>query len=239
MLIKGILLSRLMRRPVTVLFDVSGVLIDDLLAVWKADSEAYETCGFGEVGSLEEFKAQFRLPIVEYHRTMGVPDQMMPKLEREYRRAYPKHSRNIRVFPEVKEALKRLKEKEVVLAVVSNMLSLFLREHLQRFGLEVYFEAVTSQDDCTEQKPSPQPILITLEKLGSEPTRSAYVGDMEEDIIAGRMAGVRTVAVCRDESYHPEWRLRRQNPDFLIRNLDSLVTIVDELTSSRSNQNYR
>lgn len=233
------MLSRLMRRPVTVLFDVSGVLIDDLLAVWKADSEAYETCGLGEVGSLEEFKAQFRLPIVEYHRTMGVPDQMMPKLEREYRRAYPKHSRNIRVFPEVKEALKRLKEKEVVLAVVSNMLSLFLREHLQRFGLEVYFEAVTSQDDCTEQKPSPQPILITLEKLGSEPTRSAYVGDMEEDIIAGRMAGVRTVAVCRDESYHPEWRLRRQNPDFLIRNLDSLVTIVDELTSSRSNQNYR
>lgn len=115
------------------------------------------------------------------------------------------------------------------MAVVSNMPSLFLREHLQRFGIDGYFEAITGQDDCEEQKPSPKPILVTLEKLGSRPERSAYVGDMEEDIIAGKRARVYTFAICRDKGYHPSWRLERQNPDFLISSFEELFTIVKML----------
>jgi len=202
-------------------------LLDDLYAVWKADSEAYEVCGVGKIKSIKEFREKFKLPIHEYHRSMGVRKEIVPKLEMEYRRAYQKYDHTIRIFPEVKEALRKLQANRINLAVASNIPSDFLREHLQRFGIDRFFKVVTGQDDCQEQKPSPEPILVTLRKLGSDQKFSAYVGDMEEDIIAGRRAGVITVAICRESGYHPCWKLRRQKPNFIISNLLDLMTIIN------------
>ncbi len=215
-----------MNRIDTIIFDVSGVLLDDLYAVWKADSEAYEACGIGKIESIEEFKEKFRLPIYEYHKSMGVPDEIIPRLEAEYRRAYQRYNHTIRIFPEVKDTLRILQADGINLAIASNVPSVFLREHLQRFGIDKFFKVVTGQNDCQEQKPSPEPILVTLRKLKSDPNFSVYVGDMEEDIIAGKRAGVITVAVCRERGYHPRWRLRRQEPDFIISSLRDLIPIV-------------
>jgi pyrophosphatase PpaX len=215
-----------MPRIETVIFDASGVLLNDLYAVWKADSEAYETCGVGKIESIESFKETFKLPIIEYHRSMGVPDNVMPKIEAAFRRAYPKYVSYINIFPEVKTVLEKLRRENIRLAIASNIPSGFLREHLQSFGIIKYFDVTTGQDDCKEQKPSPQPILVTLEKLKVKPERSAYVGDMEEDIVAAKKAGVYTIGICRKEGYHLCWKLKRQNPDSLIHNLNQLLTIV-------------
>ena len=209
------------------MFDVSGVLLDDLYAVWKANSEAYEACGIKRRESIEEFKEKFKLPIYEYHKSMGAPESIIPKLETEYRRAYKKYSHTIRVFPEVENALRKLQSLKINLAIVSNIPSDFLREHLQRFRIERFFKVVTGQDDCEEQKPSPEPILITLRKLKSDPNLSAYVGDMEEDIIAGKRAKVITIAICRKEGYHPCWRLRRRKPNFVISSLWDLMSLIN------------
>ena len=222
-----------MRRIETVVFDVSGVLLDDLHVVWKADSEAYEACGFGRIESIEKFKENFRLPIEEYHKSMGVPEEAVPILEAEFRRAYQKYNGLIRVFPEVRDVLGRLREEKIGLAIASNIPSNFLIEHLERFGLDGYFGVVTGQDDCGEQKPSPEPILSTLSRLGSKPESSAYVGDMEQDMIAGKRAGVWTIAICREEGYHACWRLKRQDPDFVIFNLHGLLRVISNLNAER------
>jgi len=226
------------RKIETIMFDVSGVLIDDIYTVWKSDSDAYEACGFGRIESVEKFKEIFKLPITEWCRSMGVPDSVIPKLEEEYRKAYPKYSDHIKIFPEVKDVLRKLKQEKHNLAVVSNIPNQFLIEHLQRFGIDKYFKVIIGQDDCKEQKPSPKPILKALGKLGSKPEKSAYVGDMEEDIIAGKMAQVYTFAVCRDESYHPVWRLKRQNPDFIVSELNELLTILKKLNCSTEQANF-
>ena len=218
-----------MWRLENLIFDVSGVLLNDLTTVWKADSDAYEACGMDKIESIEKFKKSFRLPIYDYHRAMGVLDSQIPKIEAEYRKAYLRYDNLIQVFPEVKTVLQKLRQDKFVLAIASNIPSFFLEEHLRRFRINKFFDVVTGQEDSTEQKPSPQPILVTLRKLGASPERSAYIGDMEEDIIAGKRAHVITVAVSRPESYHPAWRLKRQNPDFLISDLNELITVVSKL----------
>jgi len=215
-----------MTRITTIIFDVSGVLLNDIQTVWKADSDAHQALGLPKRETIQKFKQTFKLPINEYHKATGVAADLVPKLEKEYRQAYTKHSHHITIFPEVKDVLKKLKQDRMTLAIASNIPPPFLREHLQRFQIDGYFDVVTGQDDCTEQKPSPKPILITMEKLGSKPDQSAYVGDMEEDIIAGKRADVQTFAVCRDDSYHPSWKLKRQNPDFFISDLKELLAIL-------------
>jgi len=69
----------------TLIFDVSGVLLNDLYAVWKADSEAYKYCGVVKINSLESFKESFKIPILDYHRSMCVPENIIPELEIKYR----------------------------------------------------------------------------------------------------------------------------------------------------------
>ena len=225
-----------MRRIETIVFDVSGVLLDDLHVVWKSDSEAYETCGFGKIESVEKFRETFKLPIYEYHGSMGVPEEAVPIIEAEFRRAYQKYNSLIKVFPEVKDVLSKLRDEKIVLAIASNIPSDFLSEHLQRFGLDGYFDVVTGQDDCEEQKPSPEPILSTLGRLGSKPESSAYVGDMEQDMIAGRRAGVCTIAICRETGYHHCWRLKRHDPDLVIFDLHDLLRVISNLSAERESR---
>jgi len=207
-----------------IIFDVSGTLLDDLYTVWRANSEALEACGFESL-SLGEFKERFKLPIPEFLKSLGVPPQAMREVDGKFREFYPRYASHVKIFPEVKEVLKQLKSRKIPLGVASNIPSRFLREHLEGFEIAGYFTVVTGQEDCDEQKPSPKPILVTLEKMGIPPQEALYVGDMEEDVLAGRGAGTAVAAISREGSYHPAWRLSRRNPDYLISDLRELLAI--------------
>jgi len=207
-----------------IIFDVSGTLLDDLYTVWRANSEALEACGFESL-SLEEFQERFKLPIPEFLSSIGVPPQAMREVDERFREFYPRYASHVKIFPDAREVLKELKRRAIPLGVASNIPSRFLREHLEDFEIAGYFSVITGQEDCDEQKPSPKPILVTLEKLRISPQNALYVGDMEEDVLAGRGAGTAVAAISREGSYHPPWRLRRQNPDYLISNLQELLAI--------------
>jgi phosphoglycolate phosphatase len=54
--------------------------------------------------------------------------------------------------------------------------------------------AVVSGDTTPHAKPHPAPLLEAAKRIGIEPQACIYVGDDERDIVAGRAAGMRTVA---------------------------------------------
>lgn len=54
--------------------------------------------------------------------------------------------------------------------------------------------AVISGDTTPHSKPHPEPLLEAARRLRLDPQHCVYVGDDERDIVAGRAAGMRTVA---------------------------------------------
>ena len=54
--------------------------------------------------------------------------------------------------------------------------------------------AVVSGDTTPHSKPHPEPLLEAARRLKVDPTRCLYVGDDERDIVAGRAAGMLTLA---------------------------------------------
>jgi HAD superfamily hydrolase (TIGR01549 family) len=212
-----------------VVFDASGTIWDDLYVVWRANSDAYDAFGFEVCKTLEEFRKKFRLPVPEFHKANGIPPDLIKEVDGKFREFYPRYASGVRMFPEVEDVLYQLKQEQVLLGIASNIPTVFLQEHLKNFKIDSYFSATTGQEDCHEQKPSPKPVLVTLEKLGVRPPEAIFVGDMEEDIIAGKRAGTYTVAISRKESYHPRWRLERQKPDSFISNLGGLFALVQGL----------
>ena len=212
-----------------IVFDASGTFLNDIYPVWKATSDAYAALGIDSIGTLEEFKAKIKLPISEFHKSNGIPLDLIPEVDKKFRESYPQYSSCVGIFSEVKDVLQELKKKKFVLGVASNIPSTFLREHLTNFDISSYFDVITGQEDCDEQKPSPKPIVCTVEKLGVNPQEAMFIGDMEEDIIAGKGANAVTAAIVRDEGYHPRWRLERQKPDFIISDLRELLSLVERV----------
>lgn len=65
---------------------------------------------------------------------------------------------------------------------------------LDAFGLTEYFDVVVSSLDVRRPKPDPESILLILDRLGVPGDEALFVGDSENDLLAGRAAGVHMAA---------------------------------------------
>jgi putative hydrolase of the HAD superfamily len=91
--------------------------------------------------------------------------------------------------PGVVETLERLSTR-TRLAVVANWDS-SLHEHLDRLGLDRYFDAVVTSAEAGAAKPDPEIFLTALRRLDVEPARALHVGDEPIDEQGARAAGMR------------------------------------------------
>lgn len=104
------------------------------------------------------------------------------------------------LFPHVREVLDELHSNEIRMSIASSRTSNTLWDFLDEMGIQHYFEYIIGAQDCPEPKPSPIPVLLTLERLGEEAENTLVVGDMPADILMGVRAGCRTVGVSYGNS---------------------------------------
>ena len=86
------------------------------------------------------------------------------------------------------ETLERLSA-QTRLAVVANW-DRSLHEHLDRLGLDRYFDAVVTSAEAGASKPDPEIFLTALRRLDVEPARALHVGDEPIDEQGARAAGM-------------------------------------------------
>jgi len=87
------------------------------------------------------------------------------------------------------DALERLAHRGLRLAVVANW-DCGLGEHLERAGLDRYFDAVVTSAEAGTPKPAPAIFRLALARLAAEPARSIHIGDEDVDRDGARAAGM-------------------------------------------------
>jgi N-acetyl-D-muramate 6-phosphate phosphatase len=80
--------------------------------------------------------------------------------------------------------------------VVTNKSARFTEPLTRAMPLFASSHAIVSGDTTPYSKPHPAPLLEAARQLGVRPESCVYVGDDERDIVAGRAAGMSTVAAC-------------------------------------------
>jgi len=105
------------------------------------------------------------------------------------------HDELIASFEGMEAALGRLRAAQRRLAIVTSKSAQTTDMAFRAVGLRDYFQTVVTATDTDAHKPSPEPILLALERLGATAQRAVYVGDAPVDVTAGRAAGVATIAV--------------------------------------------
>jgi N-acetyl-D-muramate 6-phosphate phosphatase len=78
--------------------------------------------------------------------------------------------------------------------VVTNKSVRFTQPLTKAMPLFITAQTIVSGDTTPHAKPHPAPLLEAARQLGVVPSRCMYVGDDERDIVAGRAAGMPTVA---------------------------------------------
>ena len=101
---------------------------------------------------------------------------------------------NTHAFDGVAELVEALHAQGLHWGVVTNKSMRFTDPLTQAMSLFATARAVVSGDTTPFSKPHPEPLLEAARRLGVVPADCVYVGDDERDIVAGRAAGMRTVA---------------------------------------------
>ncbi|PYL66239.1 MAG: HAD family hydrolase [Verrucomicrobia bacterium] len=124
---------------------------------------------------------------------------------------YCSHPKQVKVFPGVPEALRRLKSKGFKLIVITNQSGIgrgfFTVDQYRAVESEVsrqlghglidatYFCPDVPGQHSSDRKPSPGMVLQAQREHQIDLARSFFVGDKEIDVECGRNAGVRTIRV--------------------------------------------
>ncbi|MDO8386232.1 MAG: HAD-IA family hydrolase [Polaromonas sp.] len=99
-------------------------------------------------------------------------------------------------FDGVAELIARISGAGLKWGVVTNKSARFTLPLTRRMPLFVTAQTIISGDTTPHAKPHPAPLLEAARQLDVEPGRCVYVGDDERDIVAGRAAGMPTVAAA-------------------------------------------
>jgi HAD superfamily hydrolase (TIGR01509 family) len=184
-------------RPVGILLDVDGTLID------SNDAHAHAW-----VSALLE--AGIRVQFSEVRRLIGMGgDKLLPKIaklnpdssegqainERRGEIFQREHLPQIRPFPGVKALLSRMRQEGLELAVASSAKHEELSSLLHVFGGEEFIQTKTSSDDAENSKPDPDIIQAALRRLGLPAEKVVLLGDTPYDVQAGLKAGSRVIAL--------------------------------------------
>lgn len=180
-----------------VLFDLDGTLIDSAPDLGAAADKMRTDRGLPSL-PLERYRplagAGARGMIGE---AFGIapehPD--FPVLREEFFTNYEaRMTQHTWIFDGVAELIQTIVQRNLPWGVVTNKSARFTVPLTRAMPLFASAATVVSGDTTPHAKPHPAPLLEAAARLGLAPAHCLYVGDDERDIIAGRAAGMGTVA---------------------------------------------
>ena len=139
------------------------------------------------------------------------------------------------VFPGIKELLRSLKQKRILLGLISDTDGLkgMKAKRITDSGLRDFFDQIlVPGEDTPETKPSTQPFIKMCELLGVSPKNCVHVGDNPKtDISGAKELGMKTIILTPDKTQFKEKTLI---PDYLIelKDIKKLEELIPELLSN-------
>ncbi len=180
-----------------VLFDLDGTLIDSAPDLAAAADQLRTDRGLPSL-PLEAYRAMAGAGArgmlgVGFGMTPDHPD--FPAMREEFFVNYERRMTLLtRAFDGVEALVQALVARGLAWGVVTNKSMRFTGPLTRQMPLFATAGAVVGGDSTPYAKPHPAPLLEGARQLGLPPSQCLYVGDDERDIVAGRAAGMPTVA---------------------------------------------
>ena len=179
-----------------VFFDLDGTLTDSGPGITASVAYALEKLGV-EPPEREALRCFIGPPLLQsFARFCGFDEAKCREAVRLYREYFTAGGMfENSVYPGIPEALARLRDAGLRLAVATSKPELFSRQIIAHFGLEGCFEAVcgAAMDESRTEKADV--LRYALDTLGAAPGDSLMVGDREHDVLGAKALGIPCLGV--------------------------------------------
>lgn len=180
-----------------VLFDLDGTLIDS----------APDLAGAGN--ELRAARGLEPLPYARFRPLVGTGARGMVKVALDVDPGHPQFielrdeflacyearmTTETALFTAMRPVLDALRVRGLPWGIVTNKAQRFTTPLVRALGLDREAATVVSGDTTPHSKPHPAPLLEAARQMNQAPAHCVYVGDDHRDVLAGRAAGMRTVA---------------------------------------------
>ncbi|RUM84439.1 MAG: phosphoglycolate phosphatase [Candidatus Thioglobus sp.] len=180
----------------TILFDLDGTLID------TAPDLAYALNTLLLENGIDEKPYEKIKPLVAFGGKALVQfgfdcDESHPEFINRHQRILQIYTKNIdkfsKTFKGIDTLIKAIKQRGLFWGIVTNKPENLTHLLLDKLGLKP--DVVVCGDTLAYNKPHPAPLLYACAQLGVSPQHCWFVGDDKNDILAGKNAQIKTIAV--------------------------------------------
>ncbi len=221
-----------------VIFDLDGTMLDSIEALWRAFNAGVAAFNLEPVPKerlLDLMSKGVRLakilseayPALRAETASPLVEEIMAEIRKRY---LADGGGEVGLTSGAQELLNLLRLKGLKIGVVtSRSLPVERQWHeLRKLGMAHFIDAMVTGSEA-RRKPAPDTVIQCLKSLEVLPEECIFVGDSQADMIAGKAAGVRTVAITTGVARSPA--LAAESPDFIFDNLLSLVGKLDLILS--------
>jgi N-acetyl-D-muramate 6-phosphate phosphatase len=184
-------------RHAVVLFDLDGTLVDSAPDLAGAANELRAARGLAPL-PFERLRPMVGTGARGMVGTaLGVKpgDDGFEALRDEFLALYERRLlRETAVFAAIEPVLQRLEASALPWGIVTNKALRLATPLVEGLALHTRAAVLIGGDSTPHAKPHPAPLLEAARRLGVAPEACAYVGDDHRDVLAGRAAGMATVA---------------------------------------------
>lgn len=183
-----------------VIFDIDGVLLDSFDANFKFYQDLMIFVGY-KPPTREEFQPLFHFAMIDAIKTLtkstsNKKNKEIWKIGRSRKVKYPLEL--LKMPKKTEETIKTLSQ-NYSLGIVTSRVREAVYEAPELAKLQKYFKVAISYQDTVNHKPHPEPLLLAAKKLRVKPEESVYIGDVENDIRAGKAAGMKVIIYSKKQ----------------------------------------
>jgi len=208
-----------------VVFDFDGTLVDSMKKIFEALNEALNKRNLPTI-DLNLLGRMAGRPISDIiSARMYVPEPTIKTIENDVFKAYVEFCKvHCQLLPNVENTLKVLKSKGIKLGLLTTTPRKPLKAVLRKLAIRDYFDIMLAKEDA-KSKPDPDGLrqIVTKFEIGAD--ECLYVGDSPIDILTGKAAGIRTIAIATGVTTMEQ--LKENTPDIIITDLEQLLTLIN------------
>lgn len=220
-----------MKKKYLLIFDLDGTVADTLPSIAEAVNMCARHFGYPEKSNDEVRRAVGSGVGVLLQLTMpqdAIADaEQCQKIKEYFAKCYEITQAKVdTAYSGMAEAMRELYSKGYILAVLSNKPDKLVKMIVDNLFPDGIISVAMGQTDLP-RKPDPTVPLMIAESFGVSADNTYFIGDSEVDVLTGRNAGMRTVAVSwgfRDRSV-----LESVAPDVIIDTREELADYFKKL----------
>jgi phosphoglycolate phosphatase len=220
-----------MNKLSNLFFDLDGTLTDSQESIFNCFRYALTRLGCPDPGDLHD-RGLIGPPLRAGFANLldSCDDTLIEKAVNLYRERYEVAclSEN-RLYPGIPALISELQANSLRLFVVTTKAESFAIRIVDHFFPEKPFEAVFGTSAAGSFNDKGEHIEVILRDRSLNRTETLMIGDRQDDVLAGRANGIKTLAVTY--GYGSLLELQDSSPDYLCGNVDEMLETISGLTS--------